>query len=220
MAYIAANGALPEGVKYLVYHCDLSICGGIGDRLFAISSLLYYAIATRRVFFIVHDRPFPLEYTFVPRLIDWRQPETLRQRDSTCTRASLTVRECVSNMFEARNCSSLWSTPVPCDSCSERDRTDPTGVWFKFKCALKTRTCDCVSKTTDELILGPTMDHFSGSDAYVNAFAKPDQLHAIEAASKATVIRAMVDTGIVADRLWTPEKAAGPRVHSFTHVFA
>ena len=93
MAYIAANGALPEGVKYVVYHCDRdqSFCGGMGDRLFAMSSLLYYAIATRRVFFIVHDRPFPLEDTFVPRLIDWRQPEALRQQSASSLGSSTTT---------------------------------------------------------------------------------------------------------------------------------
>ena len=171
MAYIAANGALPEGVKYLVYHCDRdqSFCGGMGDRLFAMSSLLYYAIATRRVFFIVHDRPFSLEDTFVPRLIDWRQPEALRQQSASSLGSSTTT-----GVMSGRVVSWL-------------------GQFFGF-----------------------------GEMKYVGGFpqemrieaidAGASQLDKIEAQSEATVIRVRVNTGVVAERLWTPKKARGAAV--------
>lgn len=75
-----------NSTRSLVYQCS-SMCGGIGDRLRAISFLFYIAVASRRRFYISMSKPFALENVFQPIELDWRYPggkcgRTIRAIDS------------------------------------------------------------------------------------------------------------------------------------------
>ena len=78
--------------KYLIWTCLLQPservkayrntqwCDGAGDRLRGMLWTLRVAAGSRRVLFIMHDRPAPLEAYLEPALIDWRVDEQLRKR--------------------------------------------------------------------------------------------------------------------------------------------
>mmetsp|Transcript_9444 Transcript_9444/g.19914 ORF Transcript_9444/g.19914 Transcript_9444/m.19914 type:complete len:544 (+) Transcript_9444:92-1723(+) len=66
---ILANETNPRKVKYLMYHCSHD-CGGLGDRLRGIVSVLYLAIATDRVFLIHTPQP-PLRISFASAYLQW-----------------------------------------------------------------------------------------------------------------------------------------------------
>lgn len=63
--------------RSLVYHCS-QYCGGIGDRLRGIVTLFYFAVASRRQFFIDMPKPIPFERVFQPAQVDWRWTGRLR----------------------------------------------------------------------------------------------------------------------------------------------
>lgn len=60
---------------------------------------------------------------------------------TSCTR----TRECVGDIFTTKICTSLWGTAVPCYSCSERKLSG-----LPYRCASTTKTCECVSRSTQE----------------------------------------------------------------------
>ena len=57
--------------KFLIYNCEVRGCGGYGNRLFGLISLLYLAVLTDRAFLINWQRPKPLETYLQPRNIQW-----------------------------------------------------------------------------------------------------------------------------------------------------
>jgi hypothetical protein len=60
-----------NSTRSLIYQCT-SGCGGIGDRLRAMTMIFYLAVASRRRFYILMHNPFPLETVFQPVELDWR----------------------------------------------------------------------------------------------------------------------------------------------------
>jgi hypothetical protein len=58
---------------YLVYRCTAQVreCGGLGNRLEGIISMLGLALYMRMVFAVQWDFPFPLRNSMLPALIDW-----------------------------------------------------------------------------------------------------------------------------------------------------
>jgi hypothetical protein len=61
-----------NSTRSLIYQCT-SGCGGIGDRLQAMTTIFYLAVASRRRFYILMHNPFPLETVFQPMELDWRR---------------------------------------------------------------------------------------------------------------------------------------------------
>jgi hypothetical protein len=60
---------------------------------------------------------------------------------SFCSR----TKDCKSTFLHAKICTSLWGTPVPCYSCSERNIPG-----LSFACAEQTKTCECIPKLNDD----------------------------------------------------------------------
>lgn len=73
-------------VKLLVYDCNIIAkqCGGLGDRLGGISSLLYAAVVLGRAIVVDQRRPTPLNLTMVPGTdINWDIAELVPKVKST-----------------------------------------------------------------------------------------------------------------------------------------
>ena len=60
-------------VKFLVYTCKDSGCGGLGDRISGIISAFFLSVALNRVFLIEYTYPFRLEETLIPNYISWHR---------------------------------------------------------------------------------------------------------------------------------------------------
>ena len=60
-------------VKFLVYSCEDSGCGGLGDRISGIVSAFFLSVALNRVFLIEYTYPFRLEETLIPKFISWHR---------------------------------------------------------------------------------------------------------------------------------------------------
>ncbi len=60
--------------RFLVLTCRDPVCGGLSDRLKSVPLLLQLAALYDRIFMIHWERPAPLEYYLLPRLLDWRVP--------------------------------------------------------------------------------------------------------------------------------------------------
>ncbi|XP_031569032.1 uncharacterized protein LOC116303598 [Actinia tenebrosa] len=67
----------PETARFLVYTCLDNNCGGLGNRIFGIASLLYLAVLTNRVFLIHWEGATKLIDCLQPRKIEWDYPINL-----------------------------------------------------------------------------------------------------------------------------------------------
>eukprot|EP00466_Bigelowiella_natans_P021108 jgi/Bigna1/144312/aug1.86_g19020 len=62
------------GTKYLIYSCEGDrVCGGMGDRIRGLSTILWAAVLTKRVMLIRWTSPFNITEAFSPRQIDWNR---------------------------------------------------------------------------------------------------------------------------------------------------
>uniref|UniRef100_A0A7S0ZL36 GDP-fucose protein O-fucosyltransferase 1 n=1 Tax=Timspurckia oligopyrenoides TaxID=708627 RepID=A0A7S0ZL36_9RHOD len=70
-------------VKYLLWFC-YDICGGLGDRMRGVVTMLYLAIATDRVLLLQQKNPVALNVSLIPAKINWdfeqwNLPEHIRE---------------------------------------------------------------------------------------------------------------------------------------------
>ena len=72
-------------VKFLVYDCHNSNCGGLGNRIAGMINAFFVAVATDRILIINHTQPFPIEDTLLPRSIQWNSTRFIPDSLSTMT---------------------------------------------------------------------------------------------------------------------------------------
>lgn len=83
---------LKPGAKYLLYSCESSLCGGLGDRTNGIVTLFYVAMTTGRVLLINHPKPKPLTTVLKPNRVWWDIPKSTLPMNSAPER-------CARNLF-------------------------------------------------------------------------------------------------------------------------
>lgn len=67
----------PNTARFLVYTCLDTRCGGLGNRIFGIASILYLAVLTNRVFLIHWEGDTQLNDYLGPKEIQWDYPLNL-----------------------------------------------------------------------------------------------------------------------------------------------
>ena len=60
-----------QDAKYLIYSCTTRKCGGYGNRIEGLTSLLIFAMLTNRVFLIKMEYPVNINDYFMPNAIQW-----------------------------------------------------------------------------------------------------------------------------------------------------
>lgn len=73
-----------DATRYLVFMCPEGVCGGIGDRMKGMVSMLLWAMASRRKLLIDgYQWQGCTLAPYVPNVIDWRQPAVYASFNST-----------------------------------------------------------------------------------------------------------------------------------------
>jgi len=77
------------GGRYLVYRCRApDACGGFGDQMRSLASLLQFAVASNRAVLVDWEKPVPLhENAVLPHTVDWTLPPNCAWRNQAPRRA-------------------------------------------------------------------------------------------------------------------------------------